>query len=143
MLGRTLTKEEEMCDYLVSMAKKFNLRCGERDNGGHLYAGYGFVNESSLVSAINSAFQSFSGTPMYGDDFMRAAVIMKNIAMAHAFRDGNKRTSLAVAVFYLEMIGYRLAPKSTDEAVSSVLDIVSHKISTEEFCGKLKSWCKN
>lgn len=99
---------------LKGVARTANQRCGQRVDpvhGPEPYLGYG-VREEALDSAISAAFQTAFGEPVFATVFERAAALIAYLARGHSFNDGNKRTSLNVALAYLEDLGIVVtAPK--------------------------------
>ncbi|CAM3974520.1 type II toxin-antitoxin system death-on-curing family toxin [Corynebacterium frankenforstense] len=113
---------------LKGAARTANRRCGERIDpvhGPEHYRGYG-VDEKALDSAIGAAFQTIFGEPAFPTVFERAAALIVYLARRHAFDDGNKRTSLSVALAYLESRGVVVtAPKQA--MIDLIQEIVGSK----------------
>jgi len=51
------------------------------------------------------------------DDYQRAATLLRGIANAHVFEDGNKRTAYTTARTYLDTADKELAPSPPQRAV--------------------------
>ncbi|MEF8757408.1 MAG: Fic family protein [Halobacteriales archaeon] len=51
------------------------------------------------------------------DHFWRAATLLRGIANAHVFEDGNKRTAYTTARTYLSRVGKEIAPSKAQRAV--------------------------
>ena len=61
----------------------------------------GYHDEKLVRSALARPLHSAFGENIYEDTFDRAAALLDSIANNHGFRDGNKRTAMAAATFYL------------------------------------------
>jgi prophage maintenance system killer protein len=51
------------------------------------------------------------------DDYLRAATLLRGIANAHVFEDGNKRTAYAIARTYLDLADRDLGPSPAQRVV--------------------------
>lgn len=67
-----------------------------------------------LEQVVAAAFQSFGGSDPHPGPFDKAAMLLRGITQGHPFNDGNKRTGLLLAAFYLEQVGYP-PPSHLDE----------------------------
>lgn len=126
-----LTDEEKVADFLVRAACRLNKQCENRvegDNHVHAYSGYA-VDMPSLESAIFAPFQVIMGQERRPGIYDRAAALLVHIAKAHAFHDGNKRTALHLAIFYLRLKGITVRPTPNAEAGA---DLVISVTSSEE-----------
>lgn len=95
----------------------------------------GVHNEGLVHSALARPRHSAFGEDAYSDDFMKAAALLDSIANNHGFRDGNKRTAMAAATFYLALQGIEV--RFTNEEYEEImLHVVNDKPSVEE----IKSW---
>ncbi|MDO4612695.1 MAG: Fic family protein [Actinomycetaceae bacterium] len=90
-----------------------------------------------LAGAIGSAFQTWGGRLLYPDVWVRAAVLLRGIAQAHPFDDGNKRTAWMFMVWYLHSQGLRLGWVDPDVAEAVVLDVVLGDWGVERFAAWL------
>lgn len=52
-------------------------------------------------SAVTRPFRTAFGQEIYGDIYLKAAALLDAIVNRVVFKDGNKRTAMAAAVFYL------------------------------------------
>jgi death-on-curing protein len=91
----------------------------------------GYHNEGLVRSALARPLQSVMGKDAYSTYFQRAAALLDSIANNHGFRDGNKRTAMAVASYYLDdndiQVNY-----SNDEYEEIMLHVVNNKPSVHE-----------
>ncbi len=66
----------------------------------------GKVRQEGLVEqVVAAAFQTYEGTDPHPGPFDKAAMLLRGITAGHPFQDGNKRTGLLLAAFYLEQVG--------------------------------------
>jgi death on curing protein len=87
---------------LTAAATYFNI-LAVTDFGGRS----GAVRAEGLVEhAVGAAFQSFDGVDPHPGPFEKAAMLLRGITQGHPFNDGNKRTGLLVASYYLRLVGY-------------------------------------
>lgn len=99
----------------------------------------GVLNDNMLHSAVHQPQASYDGEPLYPDLFAQAAAYLISVSLAHAFHDGNKRTSFACAIVFLRLNGVRLKMRHR-AAERLVMDVVTHKIrSWEEVSEILRS----
>jgi death-on-curing protein len=68
----------------------------------------GFHDKKLVESALARPLQSAFGKDSYPDKLSKAAALLDSIARNHGFRDGNKRTAMAVAIIYLELNDVRI-----------------------------------
>ena len=67
----------------------------------------GPAREEGLVEqVVAAAFQTYAGVDPHPGPFEKAAMLMRGITQGHPFNDGNKRTGLLLAAYYLELVGY-------------------------------------
>lgn len=96
----------------------------------------GVLNDSLLESAINAAVNIFNYET--DDIFEIAAGYIYSINKNHAFKDGNKRTSIASGLIFLE--NNNISIKAThDELVNLALDIANSKINRNKVAEFLRS----
>jgi death on curing protein len=76
----------------------------------------------------------------YGEeDIVALAVrLLAGIAQAHAFEQGNKRTSFIVMTQFLMINGYHLAIDDTSRWAEEVIALVEHRITEEDFAGAIR-----
>jgi death-on-curing protein len=77
------------------------------------------------------------------DDVVRlAAKLAAGIAMAHAFKQGNKRTGMTSAVMFLEANGYQWVAPDTEWLGSLMVQLVAHELSIEDFAECIRPFVK-
>ena len=92
----------------------------------------GINDVGRLKSALGAAQASFDGRLLMGI-FEIAATYVNSIAFNHPFPDGNKRTASASGLTFLYLNGYTLNESYDEELADKVLDLITKKISKEEF----------
>ena len=88
---------------LSSEVVEFN-RLTTRDHGGV----HSIIDRHKLESALGAVEQSFGGEVLLATLEAAASGCWYYICQAHAFLDGNKRASLIVTEYFLELNGYEL-----------------------------------
>ena len=91
-----------------------------------------------LDSAIESAYQTFSGEELYPTKEQKGARLGYNLVSNHAFVDGNKRIGLLVMLSFLAINGINLK-YSDEELVCIGLSLADGKMTYEQ----LLSWVNN
>jgi death-on-curing protein len=81
----------------------------EETGGSH-----GVRDLGMLLSAIGRPQASFNDQDLYLDLFNKAAALMESLIRKHPFVDGNKRTGVTAASFFLRRNGYRLTATNSD-----------------------------
>lgn len=74
----------------------------------------GIRDESLLISAVNSPFQTFMGSDLYPSIYDKSAQLCYGIANNHPFTDGNKRTALHSMYVYLIINGFDITATQPD-----------------------------
>jgi death-on-curing protein len=88
------------------------------------------LNENILESAISQPAQQFGGCYLHPTLEDQMAAYLYYLSKAHAFVDGNKRTSIASAEFFLRKNGFYL-DMSIDLTFEVVLMVVNDKVDRE------------
>lgn len=81
--------------------------------------------------------QKVFGKELYPTIFLKTAVYVRNIIMAHSFVDGNKRTAVTSASVFLESNGYKIIAKE-GEIEKFALKIINQKLGLD----KISDWFK-
>ena len=96
------------------------------------------VREIELMrSIIERPKTAFGGSDMYPDVFTKAACYLESTAKYHVFVDGNKRTSFALAVRFLETNGHVFFGENI-EVERFVLAVVIEKLELADIASWLK-----
>ncbi|MGQ0809947.1 MAG: type II toxin-antitoxin system death-on-curing family toxin [Nitrospiraceae bacterium] len=69
---------------------------------------HGVRDLGGLESALARPQAAFGDTEFYPDVMTKAAMLMDGLTRNYPFIDGNKRISMATAVLFLQVNGYRL-----------------------------------
>ena len=101
----------------------------------------GILDLNLLESAIYRPKTSFGGSEKYKSIFDKAACLLHSLIKNHPFVDGNKRTSLVVAIVFLKINGYIL-DASQQNLVDFVLKIESNKLNVTDISVVLEKLCQ-
>jgi len=84
----------------------------------------GIRDEGLLDSALESPFQSFSGTELYPSVQAKAARLCYGLVKNHAMLDGNKRIGAHTMLVFLSVNGYELTytQKELSDLILNVAD---------------------
>ena len=102
--------------------------------------------ENPLDYLVEAVEAEMFGAPLYPEMQDKAAVYMYNIITNHIFQDGNKRTGLAAALYFLEFndvpfrepciqveIGGKIVPESSENILFDfTIEVASGKLTLEE-----------
>jgi len=72
-------------------------------HGGNFVPPSNILNENPLDYLIEAVEAEMFGEPLYPKIYDKAGVYMFNIITNHIFQDGNKRTGLGAALYFLEI----------------------------------------
>ena len=86
----------------------------------------GIHSHRLLGSAVERPKTTTFGYQRYRSIFTKAAVLLDSIANHHVFNDGNKRTAIAAASYFLKLNGYELLITS-QQYESYILRVVNKK----------------
>jgi death on curing protein len=95
----------------------------------------GLRDEGGLESALASPRNHFAHGVT--DRFALAAALAHEVTRDHAFHDGNKRMSLALAGVFLELNGYRLEA-SEHEAAAATLALAARQLDEQGYAEWLR-----
>jgi death on curing protein len=91
-----------------------------------------FLREPELLdSALARPRNAFA----YGEEDIAALAVrlLAGLSQAHAFEQGNKRTSFVAMTQFLAINGYDLAIEDTTRWADEVIALVEHRITEEDF----------
>lgn len=91
----------------------------------------GIRDESLLISAVNSPFQTFMGSDLYPSIYDKSAQLCYGIANNHPFTDGNKRTALHSMYVYLIINGFDITATQQD-VENMIIDIAAGNMTNTE-----------
>lgn len=95
----------------------------------------GIRDRQLLEAALARPLSGYGGVRLYTTPFARAAALMEALIQYYGFVDGNKRTAVMAAAFWLEREGSTLAT-SQDALVETAISVAEHRLSLWE----LASW---
>lgn len=98
---------------------------------------HGLRDLGLLESAVLRPQASFGGNDLYQNVFDKAAALLQSLLKNHPFVDGNKRTALTSAGFFLKINGYRLI-NSHQEEVNFVIRVDNENLTLEQIAKWLK-----
>lgn len=127
---RYLTKAEliEINKYAVQMVNDSN---------------YGVQSESSLDTVIEQPKQVIFGRELYPDVWIKAAFILQKITKKHVFVDGNKRTSIQAALYFLSINDYTVKDISkVNEDAEELVLMVTNAPDSDEIMLHIAEWLK-
>lgn len=84
-----------------------------------------------LESACARPFATFNGKDLYPSDYEKGAVIFHGIISSHCFHNGNKRTALLSALYYLGENNIWVDNCDNDEMFEFTRRIAAHEIAEE------------
>ena len=76
---------------------------------------FGMRDEGLLESAVMRPQATFGGQDLYPDLAAKAAAMMQSIVKNHALVDGNKRTALISAAFFLRKNGCEITASENEK----------------------------
>ncbi|MFT8425732.1 MAG: type II toxin-antitoxin system death-on-curing family toxin [Liquorilactobacillus sp.] len=93
---------------------------------------YGIKDKDGLESLIASVDNGFFGIEPYPTIILKAAHFWYVIATKQMFHNGNKRTALLTALFFLEINGYKFKIKDRKELYNISLRLANKNMSEKE-----------
>jgi death-on-curing protein len=97
----------------------------------------GFHNKGLIESALARPLQSVIGKDAYSNPYTKAAALLDSIANNHGFRDGNKRTAMAAASFFLDNSDINL-----DITNQEYEDFMLHVVNNKPEVNEISSWLR-
>lgn len=95
-----------------------------------------------LDGAMKAPSSSWDGVDLYVTVFLKAAVLLREVAVAHAFEDGNKRLAWLLTDYFLGINGYSLGLIDAHEVDKVVRAACEHdSITLEGIAAWLERHC--
>lgn len=109
----TLKNEDKWCDdkFIINVTDVLRAHFtivdyfSEFSSDACLFFNIGPKDPSLLCSAVARQASGFDGILKWTDNFTKIATLVYGINKNHAFHDGNKRTSLLIALYSLHIVG--------------------------------------
>lgn len=104
----------------------------------------GHINHQEIAGIIDTTFWVIHGQPVYDTIFKQAASLMERIIRLHPFQDGNKRTALLTACYFLAKNGhYMVVPLDTIRFMVSIADNTENtEEDIKELHDNIAAWLK-
>lgn len=102
----------------------------------------GLRDKGALESCLHEPFQTVFGIKLHKNEYDKAAVMLRLIALNHPFVDGNKRTAMLAAIVYLHSEGVEIS-LTDKEYEEFMLRVVNQKISNRTIASWLKKHSNN
>ena len=93
---------------------------------------YGVKDEEALLSMIGSVDNSFFGVEPYPTVISKATYYWYTIATKQMFNNGNKRTALLTALFYLQINGFEFKIKDKEMLYNISFLLANKQMSKEQ-----------
>lgn len=119
---------------------------------------YGVLKYDMLASAVSRQYVGFDGKKKWETDYEKTATLLYGLTLDHAFHDGNKRTALLSALWYLNKCGREVQDKAVSYLEELVVRIASRTVVTYKdykykdnnsdsevlyIAKKLRAWTRN
>lgn len=100
--------------------------------------------ERKLDGAMKAPSTSWDGMDLYVTIFMKAAVLLREVAVAHAFEDGNKRLAWLLTDLFLGLNGCMIQPIDPHDVDRVVRAACEHEaITVEAIAAWLERHCSS
>jgi death-on-curing protein len=97
-------------------------------------------DEGGLLSAVARSFHTFEGKDLHPNVLAKAGALLHALCTNHPFVDGNKRTALVAAAFFLHKEGVEL-DIPVDDAETFMLRVAQGLVDAGEVSAQLAQWC--
>ena len=88
----------------------------------------GIKNLNLLESAVNRPFQTMGGKELFSTEFDKASALFHGLISNHAFHNGNKRTALLTAPYFLSENNYWVDRCSDEEMFEFTRKVAAHEL---------------
>lgn len=111
-------------------------------SGGTALAGNN-IRDGQDLSFVDSIYHNVCfGQKIYNDVYEQAAAYMFFIIKNHVFNDGNKRTGLGSAIFFLERNKIALAPLEEDAVFDFIISVAAGPNDPQEMVPRIADWLR-
>lgn len=101
---------------------------------------FGVQSESSLDMIIDQPKQVVFGQELYPTIWLKAAFILQKITKKHVFRDGNKRTAIQSALYFLYINDYDIIDDDLINNSEDFVLAVTNSPDNEETMLQIAGW---
>ena len=102
----------------------------EETGGSH-----GVRDMGLLLSALGRPKATFEGKELHPTIFVKASALAESMINNHPFVDGNKRTGIVAAVFFLSLNGYMLTASNLE-----LIDLTMQIAQKRTTIGEVANW---
>jgi death-on-curing protein len=108
----------------------------------HTSEPFGIAIPGAIESAVARPEQHFNYGPddEHDDLVVLGAKLCVGVARSHGFRQGNKRTGLAVMEMFLNQNGYTLAATDVPRLARLIYNVVEHRLSEHDFIEEIDAY---
>jgi len=104
---------------------------------------YGVQSDASLKVVIEQPQQIVFGKELYPTIWLKAAFILQKITKKHVFVDGNKRTAIQAALYFLSINGYQIKDADTvNKTGEELMLMVTNAPDNEDVMLSVSEWLK-
>ncbi|WP_137598109.1 type II toxin-antitoxin system death-on-curing family toxin [Paucilactobacillus kaifaensis] len=104
---------------------------------------YGVQSAEALDVVIEQPQQIIFGHELYPTIWLKAAFILQKITKKHVFIDGNKRTSIQAALYFLNLNGYQLVDNKVVNESDGLILAVTNSPDNEETMKYVAEWLES
>lgn len=101
---------------------------------------YGVQSEAALAVIINQPDQVVFGHELYRTIWLKAAFILQKITKKHVFVDGNKRTAIMAALYFLHLNGYQVKELSLVNQADDFVLAITNSPDNEDTMVEIAKW---
>jgi death-on-curing protein len=98
----------------------------------------GFHDKKLVESALARPVQSAFGKDAYASLFEKAAALLDSLANNHGFRDGNKRTAMAAAIYYLSLFSITITITNKEYET-----FMLHVVNNNPLVAEISAWLEH
>ena len=103
---------------------------------------YGVQTEAGLATVLEQPKQVVFGHELYPTIWLKAAFILQKITKKHIFVDGNKRTAIQAALFFLYLNDYVAEDNQEINNADKFVLSVTNSNDSEETMVEIAKWLK-
>lgn len=104
---------------------------------------YGVQSESALETIIEQPKQVIFGKELYDTIWLKAAFILQKVTKKHVFIDGNKRTAILAALYFLQINQKNIDSKIVNQDGEDLMLFVTNAPDDEKIMIQVAEWLKS